>query len=463
MQRLRKNCADREQVEYDMTHKSMMAGAFALLLATFCSVSASAQKWDLPARTADLISERADKKIKFGFEFRTRFESRDGVSFGKDVNKTTDLQRTRASMTYTPAKWFVVSGMMQDSRVPLYGPNANNTFRDSADLQESWFQLFPNTKKGPTLMAGRAMITYGDGRLIGVPQWSNLARTYDHVRVGYVLPKAKFEMLMVSPVKIQIDNFNNPVLGDRVWGTYNTFPNVFRGTFVEAYWLQHYQNHPGGFTGGKKSLGTDHLTLNLYGARFGGPVTSGLKYVIEGGVQHGKVGAAKENAGAFVSTLIDRQKIFGKPVDFSAEYKYASGNPDPADTKHIRTFDQFYPANHDKFGHQDLLGWRNIHNLRSLDTVQLTKAFAVNVMYDNSWLASTKDSLYNGAGKAIATSAKGTAGRHIGQELDVFATYKYNHMLWGTGYGYFFKGAFIRKATPGVEPTYAYVFQTYSF
>lgn len=441
----------------------MMAGAFALLLTTFCSVSASAQQWDLPARASGAVSERSDKKVKFGLEFRTRFESRDGVTFGKDHNKATDLLRTRASMTYKPTKWFVVSGMMQDSRAPLYGPNANNTFRDSADLQESWFQLFPEAKKGFSLAAGRTMLNYGDARLIGTPQWSNLARTYDNVRAAYAFPKARFEMLMVSPVKIQIDNFNNPVLGDRVWGTYNTFPNVFRKNFVDAYWLQRYQNHPGGFTGGKKSLGTDHLTVNTYGLRAGGPITGGLKYVVEGAAQHGKVGPAKENAGAFVSTLTERTKLFGKQVDFSAEYKYASGNPKPTDTTHTRTFDQFYPANHDKFGHQDLFGWRNIHNLRSLETVQVTKAFAVNAMYDNYWLASSKDSLYSGAGKAIATSAKGIAGRHVGQEVDVFGTYKYNHLLWGAGYGYFFKGTFIRKATPGVEPTYAYVFQTYSF
>lgn len=446
-----------------MIPKSILAGTFAVLFSALCVVSASAQKWDFPANAAGAVAEHTDKKVRFGFEFRTRFESRDGVAFGKDVNKDTDLLRTRASMTYTPLKWFAVSGMMQDSRAPLYGPNANNTFRDSADLQESWFQIFPDAKKGFTLAAGRTMLNYGDARLIGTPQWSNLARTYDNVRAAYVFPKARFEMLMVSPVKIQIDNFNNPVLGDRVWGTYNTFPNLYRKTFVDAYWLQRYQNHPGGYTGGKKSLGTDHLTLNTYGVRFGSPLVGGLKYVVEGAVQHGVVGPAKENAGAFVSTLADRTNIFGKQVDFSAEYKYASGNSNPSDKTHTRTFDQFYPANHDKFGHQDLLGWRNLHNLRSLDSVQITKTFALNGMYDTYWLASTKDSLYNGAGKAIATSSKGTAGRYVGQEADLFATYKYNHLVWGAGYSYFFKGTFIRKATPGVEPTYAYVFQTYSF
>jgi hypothetical protein len=84
-------------------------------------------------------------------------------------------------------------------------------------------------------------------------------------------------------------------------------------------------------------------------------------------------------------------------------------------------------------------------------------------MYNNLWLASVRDGLYNGAGKSIARSINGTAGRHVGQEADIFATYKYQHFLFGAGYGYLFQGEFIRNATPGVSPSYAYLFHSYSF
>jgi hypothetical protein len=146
-----------------------------------------------------------------------------------------------------------------------------------------------------------------------------------------------------------------------------------------------------------------------------------------------------------------------------AEYKYASGTKDPSNTLKTSTFDQLYAANHDKFGHADLFGWRNLHNVRSLASYGLLKNVAVNFQYDNYWLASARDSLYNGSGKAIVRSAAGTAGRHVGQETDIFATYKYNCMTWGSGYGYLFAGQFVKKTTPGVSPTYAYVFQTYTF
>jgi len=32
----------------------------------------------------------------------------------------------------------------------------------------------------------------------------------------------------------------------------------------------------------------------------------------------------------------------------------------------------------------------------------------------------------------------------------------------GAGYGHFFSGQFIQKTTPGIGPTYLYVFHTYS-
>ena len=126
-------------------------------------------------------------------------------------------------------------------------------------------------------------------------------------------------------------------------------------------------------------------------------------------------------------------------------------------------FDPLFPSAHDKFGHMDLFGWRNIHNTRGLATLGLTKALAVNLLYDSWWLASTRDALYNSSGKAIVKVAAGTAGRHVGQELDIFGTYKYQHFTFGVGFGRMFKGEYIRNATPGVEPLYAYIFHTYAF
>ena len=435
-----------------------------LLVAVFSLplCAAWAQPWDIGARAAGALSERTDNKLKLSFEQRGRYEDRTGNSFGKDVELETGYFRTRFGLSYSPVKWLKFSGMVQDSRAPWYGNNAPTSTRDRADLHESYIELFPAYKKGFGMTVGRMMVSYGEGRLIGTPQWGNVSRTYDQARAYWRSSWGQVEVLLVSPVKVRMGEFNRPVLGDRMWGTYNVFPNFYRKSLLEAYALRREQNRPGGFTGGAVKDETDKLGINTFGFRMTGPLVRGVKYSLESALQKGKVGPADLSAGAWVAGISRRWSIAKRTLDLSGEYKFASGTKNPADTTHTNTFDQLYASNHDKFGHQDLFGWRNIHNARSLATFGLTKSLAVSFMYDNYWLASLKDAIYNGSGKLIARSMTGTAGRHVGQETDVFGTYKYKHFTFGAGYGHFFSGQFIQNTTPGIGPTYIYLFHAYS-
>ncbi|MCW5982343.1 MAG: alginate export family protein [Bryobacteraceae bacterium] len=438
------------------------ACAVAALFAGQVGAPLGAQSWDVGSSLGGMLSDRTDGKLKLGAESRVRYESRAGNAFGRDPDISDALVRTRLSLSYKINKWLKFSGMVQDSRSPWYGPNAPNTVRDPVDLQESYLELFPDRQKGFGFSAGRRMLNYGEARLIGSPQWGNLSRTFDHARAYYRTSRAQFEALLVSPVKIQIGEFNRPFLGDRVWGAYNIFPDLWSENRLDVYLLRRDQNRPGGFTGGNPSEGTDRLGVNTFGLRLAGPLAWSAKYSLEAAVQNGKVGPAAHRGHAWFSGISRRWTAAKRPLDVSAEYKFASGNRNPRDVSLSRTFDQLYPANHDKFGHEDLFSWRNIHNARSLATYGLTKNLAVNLMYNSFWLASARDALYSGAGKSIARSADGSAGRHVGQEADVFATYKYGHFQFGAGYGHFFAGGFVNRTTPGVSPVYLYVFHTYT-
>jgi len=432
------------------------------VLFPFVLTGLRAQQLDTGTSAEDSVSQGAERKLKLNFEQRGRYEARTGNSFGKDVDVTTGLFRTRLSLAYAPVKWLKFSGMVQDSRAPWYGPNAPSSTRDPADLHEGYLELFPSYKKGFGMTAGRMMLNYGEGRLIGTPQWGNVSRTFDQGRIYWRLPKARLEVLLLSQVMVRPGEFNRPNLGDRVWGTYNIFPDFYKKNLLEAYVLRHDQNRPGGFTGGSSGNGTDKVGVNTFGFRLTGPLSYGVKYSLELALQDGKIGAADLRSSAWFSGLSRHWAFAGRSLDVSGEYKYASGTKNPTDPKRSGTFDQLYAANHDKFGHQDLFGWRNIHDIRSLVVMGMTKNIAINFMYGNYWVASRKDGIYNSSGKLIARSITGTAGRHVGQEADVFGTYKYKHFTFGAGYGYFFSGEFIQNTTPGVGPTYLYVFHTYS-
>ncbi len=419
--------------------RNAIAGAVVLLIAAILSAAAEPPNKGLLG------------KLRVRADVRSRYDARQGVAFGSGPDVDAILLRSRLGLIYTPVSWFRVAGTVQDARAPLYGPNAPGSVRDSADLYESYFELFPDRQRGLGISAGRAELRYGEGRLIATSNWGNVPRSFDHARVYYRLPKARFELLFVSPVRIRVGEFNRPTLGEHTWGTYNTFPALYKGMLLEAFALRREQNRPGGFNGGSTALGTDRLTVNTFGFHLAGRLVRGANFAADGALQTGRIAGARHRAAGWVSGVSRRWMVSGRALDLLGEYKYASG-----------TFDQLYASNHDRFGHQDLFGWRNIHNLRSLVTVEIFKSLALSGMYNGFWLASARDALYNASGSAIARSPDGAAGRHVGREFDLFATYKFKRTLFGAGYGYLFKGGFIRATTPGVNSSYIYCFQSFT-
>lgn len=400
------------------------------------------------------LREATHHMFALTFEERTRWEERYGVNFGKAVDQQDMLSRLRIGAMFEPVDWLTVYAMGQDTRAPFYGVPAPNSLRDTMDLQEAYLKLFDRRKTGFGGAFGRAMLDYGESRLIGTPQWTNVARTYDHIRLYYRTAKVHLEALAVSPVKVLPDQFNRPEPGDRIWGTYNTFSRVWNGASMDAYALRHSQNRIGGWSGAA-TLGT-----NTFGGRLYGPLPRGFAYSFEGAGQTGHLGLLQQRAYAWFAGLSKRTALY-RPLYLSIEYKGASGTRLGATNS--STYDQLSPANHDKFGHMDLFGWRNLKTLKSLETVNLTTRLALNLMYTNEWLFSASDALYNSQGASIAMSKTGIAGTHVGQELDSFVTYKYGGHLLGAGFGHFFKGSFINNTTPDINPRYFYVFQQYSF
>lgn len=404
-------------------------------------------------KAAEAVHNVSGSKVSLHLEERTRWEERYGNNFGAAKNQQDMLSRIRIGADYQPVKWFSISGMGQDARAPWFGPGAPSSVRESIDLQEAFVAL--GAKKQPLNFSfGRRMINYGETRVIGVPQWTNTSRTYDMVRMGFSNAKISVDTLLISPVIVRPDAFNNPEFGNRFWGVYSVIPKYLRGSSMDLYVLRHSQNKIGGWTG-PGTLGT-----NDFGARFYGPLPAKFNYSLESIGQTGHLGPLSQRAYAWFAGISRPVKLGTMLVDTSAEYKVASGSH--AGSAHSSNFDQFTPANHDKFGHMDLFGWRNLRTFKTLETLHPTKGLAFNVMYTHESLFSASDGLYSSAGTRIAISPKGTAGRTVGQELDGFATYTWGAHTFLAGFGHFFKGPFVQNATPGINPRYFYIAQQYT-
>lgn len=435
-----------------LTHRRPLGLVFLLALAPAGVLIA--QPDPLQHANADL-KQATRNRVYCTFEERTRWEQKFGVGFGKSVDQQDMLSRLRIGCGTAPTSWLTVYAMGQDARVPFYGVPAPNTLRDTMDLQEAYIKLFDRRDTGFGATFGRSMLDYGESRVIGTPQWSNVARTYDQARLYYRTRTARLELLMVSPVKVLPDAFNTPELGERIWGVYNTFTRVWHGASLDAYALRHSQNKIGGWTG-TGTLGTDS-----FGGRLYGPLPYGLAYSFEGIGQTGHLGLVTQRAYAWFGGVTQKMTPWNRALTSSTEYKVASGTKLGATES--GTYDQLAPANHDKFGHIDLFGWRNLKTFKVLESFAILKPLAINVMYTDDWLFSAADSLYNSQGASLALSKKGTAGTHVGQELDSFLTFRHNAHLLGVGMGHFFAGQFVESTTQHVNPRYMYVFQQYTF
>ena len=400
------------------------------------------------------IKKATDSKLQLNFEVRSRLELRDQSEFGQGSATHANFMRTRLGLTYTPTPWIRFNALGQDSRAPFLGRTAPGTMRDPFDLQETYFEILPTAKTGPGGDLGRRMVQYGDTRLIGAPQWAYTARTYDLARAWWRTPHARFELLLVSPIKPTATGWNRPILGDRIWGTYNSWKDLWLKSIVDVYALRHTQNRPGGFaTSGR--LRTDSL-----GFRWAALLSKQARFTTEAIIQYGRIANAPHRAYAYVGQIGYKFPLLSRSMDIATEWKYASGGQSPTAS---HTFDQLSPAAHDKLGHADLLGWKNIQNLRSTAVWALSPKFSLTTMFNDSWLADRTDAAYNAQGRAIARSPRGTAGSHLGRELDLFIGWKRGPYTFAGGGGYFFTGEFFRRTTPGLGQRLFYLSHTYSF
>jgi hypothetical protein len=64
----------------------------------------------------------------------------------------------------------------------------------------------------------------------------------------------------------------------------------------------------------------------------------------------------------------------------------------------------------------------------------------------------------------IARAADGSAGTHVGEELDAQGMWSVNKQIQlGAGVGHIFPGEFLKRATPGRSYTFPYLMAAWSF
>jgi Alginate export len=395
--------------------------------------------------------------VRVGVEYRGRLEGPSGLGFAPDREDLYWLNRFRMTAKFSMYPWLSAAIQAQDARVE--GRNGTTTgapFRDQFDLRLAHVDAGGFEKGRVAVRAGRQELMFGDQRLVGPVNWQNTARSFDAVRAVFRHDKIRVDGFAASVVNVQIDEFNRSGGGNYLYGADAPLALLPLGGIIEPY----------EFVRSTRNLRTEAgasgtLTSSTTGVRLAGRFSPTTDYNVEMAVQRGSL--ADDDISAWAGHwLIGRTTTGGSTTTYRAfgEYNYASGDESPADGRR-GTFDHLYPTPHDKYGLADQVGWKNIHHLRGGIEVKPQPRLTIGGSYHSFWLASARDALYSAGGVALARIPTGAPDRHVGQELDVQATFTPSARIQlHAGYSHIFPGAFLKAATPGESFSGPYVMVT---
>jgi len=394
--------------------------------------------------------------LRVGVEHRGRLEGISGSGFAADREDLYWLNRFRVTARFTMRPWLSAAIQAQDARVEgRNGPVAGAPFRDQFDLRLAHVDVGSFEKSRVAVRAGRQELVFGDQRLVGHVSWLNTARSFDALRGVFRHNKIRVDAFAASVVTLQIDDFNRSGGGNYFYGTNAQLAVLPLGGMIEPY----------EFVRNTRNLRTEAgapgtLMSSTTGVRMVGKVSPLTDYNIEMALQRGSL--ATDDILAWAGHWLVGRTMTRASKTYRAfgEYNYASGDETPGDGQR-GTFDQLYPTPHDKYGLADQVGWKNIHHVRTGVEIRPQPRLTIGGSYHSFWLASAKDALYSAGGAVLARIPTGAPDRHVGQELDIQATFTPSvRMQLHGGYSHIFPGAFLKAATPGKSYSGPYVMVT---
>lgn len=396
--------------------------------------------------------------LQFGGLFRTRYEGFLDRGFTQGQNDVHLINRLRLDLRLRATRWLQFMFEGQDARIYFERsvPNAP-PFANPMDLRLGYVQLGDTDQSTVSLRAGRQDLIFGEQRLLGNFNWINVGRSFDAVRLTIQHGGYRVDAFASSVVNPTSEGFDRPQTGNNLHGLYGSIGKLVPGATIEPYVLWRLAPQQVSENGARGTL--DFKTI---GVRWVGKAEL-VDYGLEMAGQVGTLGPDRVRswAGHWVAGYTIPSTTW--QPRFSGEYNYATGDRDPHDG--VRgTFDVLYPSPHDQLGLCDQVGWRNIQDIRVGWDAKPTRKLSVTGNYHNWWLASARDALYSPIGLPVVRRVDGSAGRHVGQEVDLQGGYSVSTQIsMAAGIGHIFSGEFLKKTTAGAGYTFPFIMITYNF
>jgi hypothetical protein len=399
--------------------------------------------------------ERLPAWLKLGVEIRGRLEAETGFKPSPGPDDTYYLHRLRLNVGIEPASWLRFYFQGQDARAAGYDHPVPASVADSMDLRLGYVEIGGTPEMPWTLRVGRQELRFGESRLIGSSNWSNVARSYDVLQLTYKTPGVHLDWFAAAVVPTVNGRFDRPALRNGVYGFYSSFDKLIRKAVVEPYVFWKTESVVRGELGG-----AGDQDVYAPGIRMVGHLPWRLDYNFEAVVETGHNAQDRIRAWAGHWLLGWTLPVAAWQPRLVSEYNYASGDGNPHDGRHC-TFDPLYPTNHAKYGAADRVTWRNIHDLMGGIAVKPLKNWRYELDYHGFWLATRQDGLYSASG-ALVVIDPGATSSFVGSEIDLLAFYERSERLQiGFGYAHLFAGPYLRQSTKERGSTYPYVMWSY--
>ncbi len=401
---------------------------------------------------------------KIGLEYRLRLEVRDNM----DLDRSTDdlgfmgLQRARLQLSLDWSDWVEAFVQVQDSRTLGMG-NSTIFYDGNTDLHQAWARF--TISKIFTVKAGRQVLAYGDQRLIGGLEWSNVARSYDGLRLSL---QYRFGTIDAFVSVFTPDRGGNLLDGTWLFGVYDTMRFLAGMIVWDQYVIGLFDTEgampPGTVygpdvdvsTGPERGIVTIGTRLRLSGHG----IDAGLEAAYQTGYQ--SVGydrgdpTVDTNAFALHGDVKYTLPVLTGPF-LRIEANIASGNGHD-DDRHWKRFANLFPTNHMHYGYMDLMSWSNTVN-GSLGA-GLSPCKAVTLAVDWWVLArlSEEDGWFGAAEQSLAAPPDPAApGLHdgdpmLGHEVDLTLVIRIGeHAQVSSGFGAFVPRGFGRSRGSDVQ------------
>ena len=397
------------------------------------------------------LPKKLKDKLKVSVEMRYRLEARQDFDFSENTDRTSNendtfhLLRTRLMLDANLSESIRAFVQLQDARIfdTTPGNRFSITFRDEFDLRQAYVDLRAKAiSEALTLRAGRQELSYGDQRLVGAFDWSNVTQSFDGVKLIYAAKKFSIDGFLTEKVNIDVGNPNNWYDDNEGFhGIYATYKGIDKHLF-DLYYL--YRNTSEPVAMGANN-GTRKLNESTLGLRLRGDKVNNFDYTFEGAYQFGKFGSQDIDAHMLIALAGYTFNDFSWKPRIGLEWDFATGDKDSTDGQR-NTFDNLWPTNHLFYGYIDLVSLQNINAYHFIVDIKPTKKLTLQGDYWVFYLDETTDAAYNAGRGTLRAANQRAASGYLGSEADFLLKYAMNKnvALLG-GYSRFFAGTFLAR------------------